>query len=174
MIPFSSLSLQWRHIGRDNVSNHQPHDYLLNRLFKRGSKKNQSSASLAFVGGGGGIYRWPVNSPHKGPVTRKMFPFWLRHHVELGCHRRYRITSSLAQVVALPQLRVKQLPQPINVNLCCIRLWEIFRTIILYTLNNFNQWNISDILSAKRRPFCRGRGQLLRAYLDQFGDNDQC
>ena len=22
-----------------------------------------------------GISRWPVNSPHKGPVTRKMFPF---------------------------------------------------------------------------------------------------
>ena len=33
---------------------------------------HQSSASLAFVRG---IYRWPVNSPHKGPVTRKMFPF---------------------------------------------------------------------------------------------------
>ena len=23
----------------------------------------------------GGIHRWPVNSPHRGPVTRKMFPF---------------------------------------------------------------------------------------------------
>ena len=36
------------------------------------SKKHQSSASLAFVRG---IHRWPVNSPHKRPVTRKMFPF---------------------------------------------------------------------------------------------------
>ena len=35
-------------------------------------RKYQSSASLAFVRG---IHRWPVNSPHKGPVTRKMFPF---------------------------------------------------------------------------------------------------
>ena len=34
--------------------------------------KHQSSASLAFVRG---IYRWPANSPHKGQVTRKMFPF---------------------------------------------------------------------------------------------------
>ena len=34
--------------------------------------KHQSSASLAFVWG---IHRWPVNSPHKWPVTRKMFPF---------------------------------------------------------------------------------------------------
>ena len=30
-------------------------------------RKRQSSASLAFV-------RWPVHSPHKGPVTWKMFP----------------------------------------------------------------------------------------------------
>ena len=36
-------------------------------------RKHQSSASLAFVRG---IHRGPVNSPHKGPVTRKMFPFY--------------------------------------------------------------------------------------------------
>ena len=35
-------------------------------------RKHQSSASLAFVRG---IQRRPVNSPHKWPVTRKMFPF---------------------------------------------------------------------------------------------------
>ena len=35
-------------------------------------RKHQSSASLAFARG---IHRWPVNSPLKGPVTRKMFPF---------------------------------------------------------------------------------------------------
>ena len=37
-----------------------------------GQRKHQSSASLAFVRG---IYWGPVNSPHKRPVTRKMFPF---------------------------------------------------------------------------------------------------
>ena len=31
--------LQWRHNGRDNVSNHQPHDCLPIRLFRRKSKK---------------------------------------------------------------------------------------------------------------------------------------
>ena len=35
-------------------------------------RKHQSSASLAFVWG---IHRGLVNSPHKLPVTRKMFPF---------------------------------------------------------------------------------------------------
>ena len=35
-------------------------------------RKRQSSVSLAFMWG---IHRGPVNSPHKWPVTRKMFPF---------------------------------------------------------------------------------------------------
>ena len=35
-------------------------------------RKHQSSTSRAFVRG---IHRGPVNSPHKWPVTRKMFPF---------------------------------------------------------------------------------------------------
>ena len=54
----------------DDVSNHQPHDCLLNRFSRRRSKK--ISASLAFVRG---IHQGSVNSPHKRPVTRKMFPF---------------------------------------------------------------------------------------------------
>ena len=35
-------------------------------------RKYQSSTSLAFVQG---IHRGPVNSLHKWPVTRKLFPF---------------------------------------------------------------------------------------------------
>ena len=35
-------------------------------------RKHQSSASLAFMRG---IHRWPVNSPHIGPITQKIFPF---------------------------------------------------------------------------------------------------
>ena len=66
------LTLQWRHNGGDGVSNHQPHYCLLNCLFRRRSKKTSKLASLAFVWG---IHRWSVNSPHKWPVTRKMFPF---------------------------------------------------------------------------------------------------
>ena len=64
--------VKWRHNGRIGVSNHQPHDCLLNSLFRRRSKKYQRSASLAFVRG---IHWWTVNSPHNGSVTRNMFPF---------------------------------------------------------------------------------------------------
>ena len=64
--------LQWHHNGRAGVSNHQPHDCLLNRLFNADQRKHQSSASLAFRWV---IHRSQVNSQNKRPVTRQMFPF---------------------------------------------------------------------------------------------------
>ena len=66
------LPLLWRHNGYDGVSNHQPHECLLNRKFSRRSKKTSKLRLPAYVRE---IHRRPVNSPHKWPVTRKMFPF---------------------------------------------------------------------------------------------------
>ena len=58
-------TLQWRHNGRDGVSNHKSHDCLLTY-----QRKHQNSASLAFVRG---IHRWPVNSRTKGQLCGKCF-----------------------------------------------------------------------------------------------------
>ena len=59
-------------MSADCVSNHQPHDCLLNHLFGRKSKK---TSKLRVTGLCVGNSLGPVNSPHKWPVTRKMFPF---------------------------------------------------------------------------------------------------
>ena len=67
-----NVSLHWRHNNHDGVSNHQPHACLLNRLFERRSKK---TSKLRVTGLCAGNSPGPVNSPHKGPVTRKMFAF---------------------------------------------------------------------------------------------------
>ena len=47
------FTLEWRHNERDGVSNHQPHDCLLNRLFKAQIKENIKAVRhwLAFVRG---------------------------------------------------------------------------------------------------------------------------
>ena len=78
----NSLWLQWRHNERDGISNHRRLDGLHNRLFRCiiiYQRKHQSSASLAFVRK---IYRWPVNSPHKGPCSyTENISIWWRHHV---------------------------------------------------------------------------------------------
>ena len=66
------LALRWRHNEHDCVSNHQRFDCLLNRLFLSRSKK---TSKLRVTGLCVGNSLGPVNSPHKGSVTRKMFPF---------------------------------------------------------------------------------------------------
>ena len=66
------LSLYWRHNERDGVSNHQPNDYLLNRLFRRRSKKTSKLRVTVLCAG---------NSPVTGefPAERasnaEMVPF---------------------------------------------------------------------------------------------------
>ena len=65
-------ALQWRHNGWDCVLNHQPRECLLNRLFRLRSKKTSKLRVTGFCAGNSPR---PVNSPHKWPVTRKMFPF---------------------------------------------------------------------------------------------------
>ena len=68
----SHNSLHWRHNDLDGVSNHQLHGCLLNRLFRRRSKK---TSKLCVTGLCVGNSPGPVNSPQKGPITRKMFSF---------------------------------------------------------------------------------------------------
>ena len=63
------IALRWRHNGRDGVSNHQRLHSLHNCWC---ISKNKTSKLRVTVRG---INRWPVNSPHKWPVTRKMSPF---------------------------------------------------------------------------------------------------
>ena len=63
---FFSYTLQRRHNDHDGVPNHQPHGCLLNRLFRRRSTSKLRVTGLCVANSPG---------PHKGPVTRKMFPF---------------------------------------------------------------------------------------------------
>ena len=60
------------HNERDGVSNHRCLCWLLNRLFRR---RSQKTSNFRVTGLCEGNHWWPVESPHKGPVTRKMFPF---------------------------------------------------------------------------------------------------
>ena len=69
--------LQWRHNGSDGVSNHQPHGCLLNRLFRRRSKKTSKLRVTGLCVG---------NSPVTGEFPAQMasnvenISIWWRHH----------------------------------------------------------------------------------------------
>ena len=80
-------------------------------------RKHQSSASLAFVRG---IHRRPVNPPHKGPVTRKMFPFddvimLLLVGVCYGSHIQTQQSPNIS--LWLSNIILRMLPQPSNQSL---------------------------------------------------------
>ena len=91
--------LQWGYNERDGVSNHQPHDCLLNLIFRRKSKKTSKLRVISLC---------EENSPVTGefpaqrPVTRKIFPFddvIMRYakSTSLGCfypRAAFRITVS--------------------------------------------------------------------------------
>ena len=64
------FSLQWRHNERYGVSNHRCLEGLLDLLFRRRSKKTSKLRVTGRCEGNS-----PVNSPHKGHVTWKMFSF---------------------------------------------------------------------------------------------------
>ena len=70
-------ALRWRHNGRDCVSNHQPHDCLLNHLFRRRSKKTSNLRVTGLCAG---------NSPGTGEFPAEIASYaenvsisW-RHH----------------------------------------------------------------------------------------------
>ena len=75
-------SLQWRHNGGDSVSNHQPHDCLLNGLFRCRSKKTPKLRVAGLCAG---------NSPGTGEFSAQMASnaenvsiWWCHHGISKG------------------------------------------------------------------------------------------
>ena len=72
-----TMTLQWRHNDHDSVSNHQHHDCLLNRLFRRKPKKTSKLRVTGLCAG---------NSPGTGESPAQMASYaekvsiWWRHH----------------------------------------------------------------------------------------------
>ena len=69
---------QWRHNGRDGVPHHQPHDCLLNHLFRRRSKKTPVTGEFP--------------AQRKNVSTRKNVSIWWRHHDVI---KRGRLVSNV-------------------------------------------------------------------------------
>ena len=71
------MTLQWRHRGRDGVSNHQPHDCLLNRVFRRRSKKTSKLRVIGLCAGNSAV---TGEFPAQMAGNAENVSFWWRHH----------------------------------------------------------------------------------------------
>ena len=85
-----SRPLRWRHNGRDGVLNHQPPDCLLNRLYRRRSKKTSKFHVTGLCAGNS-----PVTGEFPAPKAsnaENVFIWW-RHHAPIWF---YNVTSCVA------------------------------------------------------------------------------
>ena len=91
-------SLRWRRNGHGGVSNHQPHHYLLNRLFVCRSKKTSKLRVTGLCAG---------NSPETGEFPAQMaiyaenISIWWRHHEEqiIDDERTYILVSASTRML---------------------------------------------------------------------------
>ena len=80
------IPLQWRHNGHDSISNHQPYECFLNRLFRRRSKKTSKLRVTGLCAG---------NSPETGEFPAQMasnagnVSIWWRHHAIMIVRLRF-------------------------------------------------------------------------------------
>ena len=115
--------LRWRHNRSDSVSNHQPHHCLLNRLFRRRSKKTSKFRVTGLCVG---------NSPGAGEFPAQMasnaenVSIWWRHHGNY-CNIPLAASQSTGKRV-INQIRYRTLRGEITINqhlslnahICCI------------------------------------------------------
>ena len=149
-----AVALRWRHNDHDGVSNHQPRGWLLNRLFTRRSKK---TSKLRVTGLCTENSPGPVNSPHKGPVTRKMLPFddvimdkYFYHSLSSGCNYLSMLVLKKWLTKCLSWAIDKQ---KILIKICFICINHVclnFRTRFLYaTGRKFYVMSITNYLTHK-------------------------
>ena len=80
------LSLQWRHNGRDSVSNQQPHDCFLNRLFRQIKKTSRLRVTGLCAG----------KSPEAGDFPAQMASITENVSIKRRHHDIHNITSTNA------------------------------------------------------------------------------
>ena len=79
---FTSKSLEWRHNEHDGVSNRQSHDCLLNRLFRRRSKKTSKLRVIGLCEGNSPVTdEFPVQSASNAEKCS----IWWRHQIIHTC-----------------------------------------------------------------------------------------
>ena len=112
-------------------------------------RKQHSPASLTFVMG---IHRWPVNTPHNGPVTRKMFPFddvIMIMDIHFGFCRMTHIcltTTAVCQFFVMGCERPTLLMRSWPLKECLIFLLEANITLCLYFRGSSYPLNVSEIV----------------------------
>ena len=92
-------ALQWRHNKRDGVSNHQPQDCLLDRLFRCRSKTTSKRRVTGLCDGNSAVNG---EFPTQRASNAENVSVWWRHHATtrplcetVGCKAKYCVSYNL-------------------------------------------------------------------------------
>ena len=91
-----SFSLQWRHNGHDCISNHQPHDCLLNRLFRRRSKQ---ISKLGVTGLCAGHSLVTGEFPAQMASNAENVFLWWHHHVRESFQQQSSVVEKIRKLL---------------------------------------------------------------------------
>ena len=121
-----SVSLDWRHNERDCVSNHRRLDWLINRLFRRKSKK---TSKLSITGLCEGNPWLSGGFPSQRASNAENVSIWWRHH---GIHL---MAKGYKEETYLCGHYVRWRPiKPARLSL----IWDCFTVLFARHLANFN------------------------------------
>ena len=165
------FALQWRHNERDGVSNHQPHDCLLNLLFKRRSKKISKLRVTGLCAG---------NSPVTGefPAQRasnaeNVYIWWRHHGIKYNdCHSCicsfnppcFGTVFNMAEEILRNRAAVETVEMSSAKCLFCLganvpKTWDMLKRITKCRLQYFSdlvyEWMIADSLSSVTKQLTR-------------------
>ena len=92
------ISLQWRHNGRDSVSNRQPNNCLLYRLFRRRSKKTSKLRATGLCAGNSpGTCEFPAQMASNAENVS----IWWRHHDTANIRAPRLVKPSVAMILSI-------------------------------------------------------------------------
>ena len=142
------VTSQWRHDGHDSVSNHQPHDCLLNRYSGTHQKKHQSSASLTFTG--------TDEFPAQMASNADNVSIWWRHHEN----------GPLNHNLCLEHVWILEM----HITLCSVRVYtktakchRLFTTLNLLMRYNLTYNIIHSLSWSKKYANCMKNWRQLRS-----------
>ena len=126
----SPCQLRWRHNNDDSVSNHQPHDCLLNCLFGRTSKKTSKPRVTGLTG----------EFPAQMASNAENVSIWWRHHP---------VTRPRRMSQCITQLHTDQQYSHSKTKHKCTYVHIIWNTLCSRT-NVFKQWKLELIANIRR------------------------
>ena len=154
----SRISLEWRHNDHDGVSNNRPHDCLLNRLFRRRSKK---TSKLCVTGLCARNSLVTGEFPAQRNSNADFLSIWWRHHV--GPQRNKPISQ-------IPQ-SIRQISHNASFLLtkwCIVRyetgaLWDLCTRSTDYTCYRTwrGTWVVSSVMGAERYALFTHKQRLM-------------